>query len=57
MGGASSQVSQLAPSIEEANKIPSEYRFSFSIGLFFNAILQTVCCCHLNRQLYRKRSI
>lgn len=31
MGGASAQVSQLAPSVEEANKIPSDYRFSFNI--------------------------
>jgi Golgi nucleoside diphosphatase len=31
MGGASAQVSQLAPSKEEAEKIPEEYRFSFTI--------------------------
>jgi hypothetical protein len=31
MGGASAQVSQLAPNKEEADKIPSEYRFSFTI--------------------------
>jgi len=31
MGGASAQVSQLAPSVEEAQKIPQEYRFSFTI--------------------------
>jgi Golgi nucleoside diphosphatase len=31
MGGASAQVSQLAPSPDEAQKIPEEYRFSFTI--------------------------
>jgi Golgi nucleoside diphosphatase len=31
MGGASSQVSQLAPSQKEADEIPSKYRFSFTI--------------------------
>ncbi len=31
MGGASLQVSQLAPSKAEADKIPSDYRFSFAI--------------------------
>jgi hypothetical protein len=31
MGGASSQVSQLAPSKAEAERIPKEYRFSFNI--------------------------
>ncbi len=31
MGGASSQVSQLAPSKAEADKIPKDYRFSFTI--------------------------
>mmetsp|Transcript_27844 Transcript_27844/g.26676 ORF Transcript_27844/g.26676 Transcript_27844/m.26676 type:complete len:528 (-) Transcript_27844:358-1941(-) len=37
MGGASSQVSQLAPSQKEADEIPSKYRFSFTIeGETFN---------------------
>jgi len=31
MGGASAQVSQVAPNEEEAAKIPKEYRFSFTI--------------------------
>jgi apyrase len=31
MGGASSQVSQMAPTQEEADKIPEEYKFSFTI--------------------------
>jgi Golgi nucleoside diphosphatase len=31
MGGASAQVSQVAPSVEEAQKIPPEFRFSFDI--------------------------
>ena len=31
MGGASAQVSQVAPSTQEAEKIPPEYRFSFTI--------------------------
>ena len=31
MGGASAQVSQVAPNEEEAEKIPKEYRFSFTI--------------------------
>jgi Golgi nucleoside diphosphatase len=31
MGGASAQVSQLAPSLQVANLIPPEYRFSFTI--------------------------
>jgi Golgi nucleoside diphosphatase len=31
MGGASAQVSQVAPSPEEASKIPNEFRFSFEI--------------------------
>jgi Golgi nucleoside diphosphatase len=31
MGGASSQVSQLAPSQKEADEIPPNYRFSFTI--------------------------
>jgi Golgi nucleoside diphosphatase len=31
MGGASAQVSQLAPNAKEANLIPPEYRFSFNI--------------------------
>ena len=31
MGGASSQVSQLAPTQDDANAIPQEYRFSFDI--------------------------
>jgi len=31
MGGASAQVSQLAPNQEEADKIPKEYKFEFTI--------------------------
>jgi Golgi nucleoside diphosphatase len=31
MGGASAQVSQLAPSEQEANTIPSQHRFSFNV--------------------------
>jgi Golgi nucleoside diphosphatase len=31
MGGASAQVSQLAPSVDDANKIPKEFRFSFDV--------------------------
>lgn len=31
MGGASAQVSQMAPSIKDAEAIPPEYRFSFTI--------------------------
>lgn len=31
MGGASLQVSQLAPTAKEANQIPNDYKFSFTL--------------------------